>query len=298
MKNKKLLLPAIILTVAVLLMVAYSLISSISKKPTITEKEFPFSITYEFNGKTEKIEDVFKVTFKGHDGYADTKSRIYVGDFVNGPKENDRFYVLLENDSERIIIDTNFFADYMMGEQDCGYFDDGAFEPQILYYDSEEIEYTDEQTLSEHGVKLIDWEYPEPIENTFVFSHISMLSGEVVLPLVLIALLALLAIVIFVKKDKEIKYKPVDIVSFVLNFVVAFTTIPYMTIYGCFSDINGGSSNFAHQTAYLVPAFSILCLASSIFLRRKGFSKSGLIIQFVGPAVFITLIVYMYIFVF
>ena len=52
------------------------------------------------------------------------------------------------------------------------YFDDEPFEPRIYYYDSNETEYEDEETLSAHGVKLVDFEYPTPIKNSFVLiSH-------------------------------------------------------------------------------------------------------------------------------
>ena len=91
------------------------------------------------------------------------------------------------------------------------------FEPRIYYYDAQETEYCDEETLAAQGVKLISFEYPTPIENSFVFSHISYFSGAVVLPTLFIALLALIATIIFVKKDKELQYKSVDIVSIVLN---------------------------------------------------------------------------------
>ena len=87
-------------------------------------------------------------------------------------------------------------------DSEYDYFDNGAFEPRIYYYDAEEQEYSDEETLSAQGVKLISFEYPTPIENSFVFSHISYFSGKVVLPILLIALLALVAIIILVKKKR------------------------------------------------------------------------------------------------
>ena len=60
MKSKKLLLPAIILAVAILASAVYSVVSSIAFKPTVTEGEFPFSITYELDGERVTIEDVYE----------------------------------------------------------------------------------------------------------------------------------------------------------------------------------------------------------------------------------------------
>lgn len=74
-----------------------------------------------------------------------------------------------------------------MGDPEYDYFDDRAFEPQIFYYDEQEVEYCDEETLAAHGVKLVSFKYPTPIENSFVFSHISIFSSVVIWPTLLIA---------------------------------------------------------------------------------------------------------------
>lgn len=284
MKDKKLFLPAIILAVAVFVMAVYSVISSIALKPTITEADFPFSITYELDGKTVTIKDVYKVRYAGNGGYADTKTCTYVGEI--GDRGEDTLYVLKRGKNTRLELWTHFYPDYMMGDSEYDYFDEEPFEPRIYYYDENETEYFDEETLLKQGVKLISFEYPEPIENSFVFSHISHSSSAVVLPTLLIALLALLAIVIFVRKDKELKYKPMDIASIILNVVICFTYLPFVIVLGLFIDIEGGGPEFYYQIMYFIPAFSLLCIAASIALRRKGYSLKSLIAEFVGPAVF------------
>ena len=62
-----------------------------------------------------------------------------------------------------------------MGDPDGDYFEEEAFEPKIYYYDAQENEFHDEETLAAQGVKLIGYEYPTPIENSLVFSHFSYL---------------------------------------------------------------------------------------------------------------------------
>lgn len=52
MKANKLFLPTVILTVAIFVMAVYSVVSSVAKKPTITEQEFRFQIVYELDGET------------------------------------------------------------------------------------------------------------------------------------------------------------------------------------------------------------------------------------------------------
>ncbi|MEE1047499.1 MAG: hypothetical protein U0M60_08760, partial [Clostridia bacterium] len=235
---------------------------------------------------------VYKVYYVRNDGYADTKSRVYAGE-LKSSGEDDTLYTLKKDENTRIELWTHFYTDYLMGDSEYDYFDDEPFEPKIYYYDENETEYHDEETLAAQGVKLISFEYPTPIENSFVFSHISYFSGAVVLPTLLIALLALIATIIFVRK--ELKYKAIDIFSVVLNFVIGFTLIPFVTVAAALIDINGGGPELSRQILYFVPAFSVLCIAVSVALRRKGYGKSSLIAQFVGPVIFALYLIVFYV---
>ena len=285
MRNKKLFLPSVILVASVLAITIFSFVFSIAKKPVITESEFPFSITYELDGETVTINEVYRAYYVENGGYADTKSRIYVGEIGN-MGEGNTIYTLKKDENTRVELWTHFYPDYLMGDSEYDYFDDRSFEPGIYYYDAEETEYHDEETLAEQGVRLISFEYPTPIENSFVFSHLSYLSGAVVLPILLISLLALIAIIIFVKKEKELKYKAVDVISIIFNFIISFTLIPFVTILALFIDIEGGSPEFYHQVLYFMPSLSLLCISASVVLRRKGYAVKSLIAEFVGPALF------------
>lgn len=285
MKLKKLVLPAVILAAAILATAAYSVISSIAKKPTVTEGEFPFSITYELDGETVIIDDVYKAQYVRNDGYADTKSRIYDGE-IGDLGEGNTVYTLKKDENTRVELWTKFYADYLMGDAMYDYFDDEPFAPQIYYYDANEQEYYDEETLAAQGVRLISFEYPTPIENSFVFSHLSYLSGTVVPPTLLIALLSLLAVIIFVRKEKELKYKAVDIISIVLNCIVGTVYLSFVTLLAVLIDIEGGGPEFYYQVLYFIPSFSLLCIAASIALRRKGYGIKSLVGGLMGPAAF------------
>ena len=203
MKNKKFFLPSVILIAAVFLIAMYALLSNIAKKPNITEAEFPFSITYEKNGETVVINAVYKAEYEGNGGYADTLHRNYNGTIIGQDEQSTVYTFKLENNS-RVELNTFFYPDYMMGDTEYDYFDEYPFEPRFYYYDANEQEFHDEETLAAHGFKLISFEYPEPIENSFSFSHISYCSAAVVLPSLLIALVALIVLMIVVKKEKEI----------------------------------------------------------------------------------------------
>lgn len=294
MKNKKFFLPAVILLVSFFLIAMYALLSNIAKKPNITEGEFPFTITYEMDGETFVINDVYKAKYDGNGGYADTLHRNYKGTII-GLGEQSTIYIFKKENNTRIELNTFFYADYMMGDTEYDYFDEEPFEPRFYYYDENEQEYYDEETLAAHGVKMISFEYPEPIKNTFSFSHISYCSGAVVLPSLLIALLALVAIMIFVRKEKELKYNTIDIISIVLNFIIGVVYMPIVTILSALIDIEGGGPDLYYQIMYFVPAVSALGIAASVALRRKDYGKSSLIAQFIGPIIFVLYLIFFYV---
>ena len=294
MKNKKLILPIIILSVAVALIAVYLLISSIALKPTVTEAEFPFKITYELDGETVTIDDVYKVNYVPNDQGNNHKDRVYTGKLLSSEK-NDTNIILKQGEHTRIELWTYLYADYLMGDPEYDFFDDKAFEPIIYYYDENEVEYHDEETLAAQGVKLISFEYPTPIENKLVFSHLSYFSSANVLPTFLIALLTLIAILIFVKKEKELTYKAVHIVSIVFNWIVGTVYLGFVTILALLIDIEGGGPDLVYQITYFIPALSVLCLAASVALRRKNYGKWALAAGFVGPVIFVLYLLVFYV---
>ena len=82
MKNKKLFLPTIILVVAIFVTLVFSIISSIAKKPVVTEGEFPFSITYEYKGETNTLSGVYKCKFSGSSTIYDMHDRYWEGESI------------------------------------------------------------------------------------------------------------------------------------------------------------------------------------------------------------------------
>ena len=281
MKRNKLFLSAIILGVAILAIFVCALFNCVALKPAITAGEFPFSVTYELDGETVTIRDVYKVRY---DGNVRT-SRVYVGEIGDTGVDNTIYTLKQEpKSSRRIELHTRFYTDYLMGDADYDYLD--AFEPWLYYYDADEQEYSDEETLLAQGVKLVGFEYPTPIENKLLFSHFTYCNGEVVFPALLVALLALLAIMIFVRKGHRVEYKKMDTVSTVFNFVVFFTLVPFVSLLAMLIDIEGGGPEFYYQVLYFIPAISVLSIAASVALRRRGYALQALITEFIGPAIF------------
>lgn len=286
MKRYKLFLPTIILVAAIMLTVISAFIAGIALKPTVTESEFPFSITYELDGETVTINDVYKARYKENKKY---KYRTYIGEIGNLGEDN-TIYTLKTGETGRIELWTHFYPDYLMGDAWYDYFDEEAFEPRIYYYDAEENEFYDKETLSEQGVKLISFEYPEPIENSMVFSHIIIPESDIVVPAIIIAFLAMLATIIFVKKDNDYISMPINTITVVFNFVIGFIVFPFFTTFAGLLEAMGDVGDIMNLVIYLLPALSLLCITASIALRRKLYGKSALIVQFISLAVFVVIL--------
>ena len=286
MKKHKLFLPILILVIALLAMAVFAVISNIALKPTITAHEFPFSITYELDGVTETVDAVCAVTYAGNGGYVKTTTRQYDEKYISQRENIGSAFEIFVGDECSITLFTRIYPDYLMGDPEYDYFDDTVYEPILSYSNWATGETIEGLELPEQGAKIISWELPEPIENSFEFSHIAHMSSADVFPFLLIAILAMIAMMIFVKRDKTVPMKPIDKISLVLNIVVAVVCIPFVSIYSMLIDINGSEPAFYHQMGYLAPAFLVLALAASLGLRRRGYHKSGLIVQFAGPVYF------------
>ena len=287
MRSKRLFLPTIILIAALVMTMVSVLIAGIALKPEITESEFPFSITYELDGETITINDVYKVRYEEDKTY---KHRMYVGEICDKEEDN-TYYTLKKEETGRIELWTHFYADYLMGDPEYDYFDDEAFEPRIYYYDVNETEFHDEETLLKHGVKLVSFEYPEPIENSLSFSHFVFPESEVVFPSIIIAFVAWIVTLIFVKKDKEYIRKPINIITIVFNFIVGLVVLPFFTIIAGLLSALGDIGNIMNLLQYLLPALTLLGITASIGLRRKLYCKSALIVQFISPAIFAVIMI-------
>ena len=292
MKNKKLLLPIIVIVAAVIASVAFSCVSGIVKKPQVEEQEFPFSITYKFNSEIKTINGTYVCKFSSGDTVDFEQSRYWDGYVKDKEFENDNYCISSETE-EKLYICPNIYAGYVMGDPlSADYYSDSEpYKPYGIFYDNEGAEKTDAETIKAKGLEILSWEYPEPIKNEFVFSHISPISADSVITFVLISSVALVLCIIFVKRDKEITKKPIDKISAYLNFAVGIVILPFITICSAFSDINGGGKELIYQIVYCIPAVCVLGLALSVSLRRTGFCKSSMVVQFVGPLIFLLMLI-------
>lgn len=288
-KRNNFLFPVLILVITLLVMTGFILRTAVVYKPTITEKSFPFSFEYSYNGEVQKVEDTVICKFVAADA-ALTDSIFFWDHEIESGIRN---HIILKNEHGTLGIATNHYAGYLMGDPEAAdhYEQDGEYAPYAYFIDAQGVEISDPDQIRAMGLEVLNFDYPEPIENSTVFSHFQNLYGDQTFPLVLIALTALGFCVLLIKKPDDVTYTSADRLSTILNFVIFFLVLPVMTIVCALGDMNGGGDGLSYQIGYALPPVSVLFLAASVVLRRRGFPRSGFAVQFVGPAAFAVLLV-------
>ena len=72
-----------------------------------------------------------------------------------------------------------------------------------------------------------------------------------------------------------------------MNFLIGIVALPIIYLICMLFGIAESQIELINQIIYNIPPFAILCLALSVALRRKGYSKTGFYIQFGGILSFI-----------
>ena len=279
LKKAKIILAVYLIGTLSLLFLGYSV-----RKPKVARQEFPFTITYSYQGKTETISDVYVGEYVRGAKYIGDDSVAWYGYIKDHDRLESDFYRIGEIDGQAFSINLNIEPGYLMGDPEYAGF---VCQPTGVCHSfdgTNDITVTDPAELAQMGLSIVCWEYPEPIENTFSFGGIS-LSSEATMYTAIIAIATLPACMILIKRDKEIVYSKMDKLSIVLNFLVVLVAFPFIFMVSALSEIVADTSVW-QQILYLTPGLTVLSVAASVVMRRCGYGKHSLFIQFAGPALF------------
>ena len=288
MENKSLKIPALIIAIGLVLSLVACLLTNMVLTPTVTEHDFKYSVTYKLCGETKTLEGVYKCRFEGYGEGEDPSDRYYTGEYiVDGQTTLSHTYTIAQKDGAELYIVTLFNDCYLMGDTKDMDYEPFLEDPYLEAVDKEEQPYDETNMPSEFAAEIISWEYPEPIENTFVFSGFSILHAGSMVAMLVVGLLTVLACIIFVRKDKSLDYNVLDTFSIVLNFAICILAIPFITFTSAFFQLAISTDGAFYQIYMCIPAVTAFAVAASIALRRKGFRKTSFFIQFVGPVIYI-----------
>jgi hypothetical protein len=233
------------------------------------------------------LEGTYKCSYDGYDPGGSPYDRYYTGEYtVDGQTTRSHTYTIAEKDGAELYIVTLFNDCYLMGDTKDMDYEPFLEEPYLEAVDKEGYPYDETNMPSEFTAEIISWDYPEPIENTFVFSGFSILHAGSMLAMLVVGLLTVVACMIFVKRDKTVPYKVLDKLSILANFAACFLAIPFFVICIALMLATMGGEDIVTQILLCTPAITALTVAASIALRRNGFTKTGFFIQFAGPVLF------------
>ena len=280
MQIKRLRTPAIIISVGFILCIVVSLFTCIVKEPTITEHDFHFSVVYKLDGETKTLDGVYRSQYHGYGSNYDPLERFFRGSFLHVDSDG---YTIAQKDGFDLRIVVIFSDARLMGDAEE---DDYHQEPYLAVFDQQGNEYDYYEYTGVFQAEIVDWTYPEPVKNTFVFTGFSVLHNTSMLAMTLVGVLTIPLCAIFVKQDKTVSYKALDKFSVVLNFLVGFVSLPFFIVVAWMLALAMRIDTLRYQMYFCLPAFIAFSVAASISLRRKGFTKAGFFIQLVGPGLF------------
>lgn len=288
MKDNRLRTPIIVIAIGLILAIVVCLLTCIRKKPVITEQDFYYAATYRLDGETKNLEGTYRCRFLSPEGAIASIEREYEGFFLADPSQKmTGTHTIAQKDNLELRIVFVFADYYLMGDGERGdVYSEVIPDPYLAVYDKEGYGYHDPQMLENFDAELLSWKTPQPIENTFVFSGFSLLHAGSLMAILAVGLLTIMASVFVVKKERIAPYSLLDKIAVILNFLVCFLGIPFFTVCALLMELTMSREAFIYQVYLCIPAITAFTVAASIALRRKGFEKTGLIIQMVGPVMF------------
>lgn len=283
MKKAKCILAVYLIATLALLLLGYSV-----QKPKVVQQEFPFTITYSYQGETKTVSDVYIGEYVRSAKYIGDDSLAWYGYIKDHDRLESDFYRIGEVAGQAFSINLNMDPGYLMGDPAHA---DSVCQPSgvcHIFDGTNAVTVTDHNELAQLGLSIVSWEYPKPIENAFSFGGFS-LSSEATIYTAVIAIAALLACMILIKKDKEIVYTKTDKVSIVLNVLITVVALPFIFMVSVLSEIVADASAW-QQVLYFTPALTILGISTSITTRRLGYKGISFWSQFAAPVIFVLLI--------
>ena len=250
------------------------------QKPAVQKQEFPFTITYTYQGQQTTISEVYVAEYSPFAKYLGDRPLAWFGYRLDQDRLESDFIRIAQNDTHAFSIDLNLEPGWLMGDladADCA--------PSGLAIRLEDgTRITDPEALEQLGFRLEGWTYPQPIENRFSFGGFS-LSSEAVLYTSAIAIVSLVLCLIFVKKDRQQMGGALNKLGIALELLVIAVAFPFMLILSTLSEILGDTSAL-QQLLYLSPALTVTGVGASLVLRRRGYALPGLLILLIGPILF------------
>ena len=156
-----------VIVLVIVLLVAFTGCGLTTARPEIKDGEFNFSVTYEFNGEIKTVSGIYACKFNGIDWALDGGYHRDWSGYIKGDEEEKLLEIGTTDDGGAIRIVLGFYPEYFMGDSEWK----GAPEPYltVTHFDGDGMSIQNEADViaNMYGVKIISYEYDEPIENSY-----------------------------------------------------------------------------------------------------------------------------------
>ena len=137
--------------------------------PEIKEGRFDFSVTYEINGEEKTFSGVYVCEYDGAYKTLAGKGINWNG-YIENDVENRGVIPIQTNEDGVIYLDLNFVPEYFMDDPDAILYDVPSPSLYMVFHSDnpDEASYaTEEEVIANYGVRIIRYNYADPIKNTF-----------------------------------------------------------------------------------------------------------------------------------
>ena len=137
-------------------------------RPEVKSGEFDFTVTYEFNGETKTVSGVYVCEYAGLSWSLDGGYHRDWSGYVRG-NEEEVVEIGTTEEGGKIALIFAFYPEYFMGDYVIGVHEPPAPYISITLVDDEgmTIIHQPDEVEAICGAKIISYEYPSPIENSF-----------------------------------------------------------------------------------------------------------------------------------
>lgn len=139
-------------------------------RPEVKKGEFPFSVTYEFNGEIKTVSGVYVCEYKGTSWALDGGHHRDWNGYIKDGKVEETIEIGATDDGGKVALYLDLYPDYFMDDFIEGYRDVPKPYISVTVVDDEGLTFFHEPEEVEKicGARIISYEYAEPIENTFI----------------------------------------------------------------------------------------------------------------------------------
>ncbi len=158
----------LILAVIWALPAAFTINALLQEPPEFTYGEFPMELTYEINGESITVNDIYVVEYSGYDGMLGYQWKGYI------QSTGEKGILIYQENDIKIVCEIGD-ADYYVGK--TGLYEDNIVIPNVfvieesrkfLNFKSETVTYIPQDKLYEqYGIKLINWSTAEPLKDYY-----------------------------------------------------------------------------------------------------------------------------------